>query len=549
MPQGEQLIRIPLPKFQDIPGILKRFAANNYKPFLLSLLSAAIIVLSFPTANLHFLIWVFLIPILYMLYEKGPSRSLAYGLLAGFLANIGILYWIFNSVLAHSNSFIGAVVALCALSMYIALYTIGIWAFTLGVVGTSLPSFFLPIFASSLWVTMEYLRTHAFTGFPWALLGYSQWNILPLIQISEYTGVYGVSFLIVYFNVSLFQFLKSRRWVPLVTSLVLIGAAVATGNTLLKRNSVNAAPVLKTAVLQGNIDQYKKWDIVYEKEILDKFTALALTAAKQKPDLIVWPETAVPGYLPEDEHLSVWIRTLARETSTYHLIGAPYHDPKESDRFFNATFLIDPNGDVIGYHKKIHLVAFGEFMPFRNFFSIFGFDLLNTLGDFTPGHKPTVLTVKSVKIGPSICSENFYGSIMRGFPEKGAEILFNQTNDAWFFATSAPHQHFTMNVFRCIETRRQMLICGNTGISGIIEPTGKIGQTIPLFTTNYALYNLSPNSKITFYTRYGDVFSGLCSLITIVTLGIWFSVYIREKRYVKILNRLQKIQQKIKDLK
>jgi apolipoprotein N-acyltransferase len=371
------------------------------------------------------------------------------------------------------------------------------------------------LFAASLWVSLEFLRTYIFTGFPWALLGYSQWSFLPVIQISEYTGVYGVSFLIIWVNAGIFQFLKTKRWVSFYALLCVFLAAMVFGYSKLIVNRYSSPPYISVAVIQANIDQYKKWDTNYEKEIIDTYNSLIAKASQHNPDLIIWPETAIPGYLPSNALLYAWVNELAKQTKTYHLVGTPYYDGGSD--YFNSVILFNSEGEIMGWHKKTHLVPFGEFIPFRKILEPY-FSVLNTLGDFTRGKDMKVLSVKSVLWGVTICSENFFGNTVRKTVKNGAEILTSQTNDAWFFQTAAPMQHFVMNVFRAVENRRTVVVCGNTGVSGVVEPNGSISKTVPMFTKTYFITRIEPRRKLTFYTMWGDVFSMLCVLITLIMM-------------------------------
>jgi apolipoprotein N-acyltransferase len=285
-------------------------------------------------------------------------------------------------------------------------------------------------------------------------------------------------------------------------------------------------PYIKVAVLQGNIDQYKKFDRQYRSEIIEAYTVLVASASVHKPDVYIWPETAVPGYLPADPVMYTWLRDTAQRTASFHLAGAPFNNGGPDS--YNATFLFGSDGGILGWHKKTHLVPFGEFIPFKKALAPY-FPVLAGMEDFQRGNDYTVLSINSVLWGPTICSENFFGAKVAGFVRNGAEILVNQTNDAWFFDTAAAEQHFTMNVFRAIENRRSVVVCGNTGISGIIEPSGRISTRSPVFKTLYFVSSVSPEKEITFYTRWNDVFAKLC--IAIALFMMFMSLIKRAHRF------------------
>jgi apolipoprotein N-acyltransferase len=488
---------------------------------LLIILGGVLIFASFPHANMYLFAWIALIPLLLILAKKPNSlfRAFAAGFLTGFISNLGLIYWIYPTIKYNTNSWQLALTCLLLLSAYMSLY-MGLWALLIQAVRPTLSVFRFTLFAAALWVTLEYLRSYLFTGFPWVLLGYSQWKFLPVIQIAEYTGVFGVSFLIIWINVGIYRLIITKRWLSFAGLFITFIGILIFGWVRLNLNYYSKPPYITVAVIQGNIDQYKKWDTAYEKEIMQTYSDLVLDAAKHKPDLILWPETAIPGYLPSNAHLYVWINRLAKNTETYHLIGSPYYNSGMD--YYNSIILFGPEGDILNWHHKTHLVPFGEYIPHRNWFQPF-FGILNTLGDFSRGKELSTLSIKSVIWGTTICSENFFGDISRNLVKNGAEVLTNHTNDAWYFKTSAPYQHFIMNVFRAIENRRPVVVCGNTGVSGTVEPSGKISKTVPIFETTYFLTRIEPCSKITFYTKWNDLFAKACIFTTLLMLVLSLS--------------------------
>jgi apolipoprotein N-acyltransferase len=500
---------------------------KELKYIFISVLSGILLALSFPNSHLYLLAWIALIPLLYVTSQKTVLGAFWHGFVTGFIAYAVMMYWIYVTVKFNTNSWQQSFLCLFFLSCYLALY-IGVWSLLINAVNRSLSVLRFSVFAASTWVMLEYVRTYLLTGFPWNLLGYSQYKLLPVIQISEFTGVYGVSFLIVFVNVGLWQFIKTRRPLPFVTLAASLTLITVFGWQRLNSVYYSSPPYVTVAVMQPNIDQYKKFDSAYEAEIFNTLGELAKKAAEHKPDVIVWPETAIPGYLPSNAYMYAWVSTLARETNTYHLVGTPYYNGGAD--YYNATVVFSSNGELVGWHKKVHLVPFGEFIPFRKYLSKY-FEILNTLGDFTRSRDITPLPVKSMFCGTTICSENFFGYISRTFTKKGAQFLTNQTNDAWFFKTSAPMQHFIMNVFRAIENRRSIVVCGNTGVSGAVEPSGYISMTVPIFTKTYFLTRVAPRDTLTFYTRFGDLFAMGC--IAAFFLMIFSSFSVRINRFVK----------------
>ena len=514
----------------------------------LAVLSGILLFLSFPDTNLSYLAWVAFIPMLMAVEDTGLPGSFMLGFITGFTVNAGTLYWIYPMISFNTGSWFQALLCLVSISSYMALYY-GVWAAALRLVMRSsgddatidgrpettldsgkttgsverfrwkrlwyhvyaskaqFPLLRFSLLAAALWVSLEYLRSYLLTGFPWLLLGMSQWQNTSLIQICEFTGVYGISFMIIYANVGFARFFKTKKLASFTVVIAGLACVITLSYVIKLRNDISAPPYMSVAVLQGNIDQYKKWDSAYQAEIMKTYSELAVEASLHNPDLIVWPETAVPGYLPSNMYLYDWIREVTKETKTYNLIGSPYNNG--DNEYFNGVLLFGPEGEMMGVHKKTHLVPFGEFVPFRKILEPY-FGILNTLGDFTRGSDNNVFPVKSILCASTICSENFFGSTVRRFVLNGAEIIFNQTNDAWFFKTSAADQHFIMNVFRAVESRRTVVVAGNTGISGIISPGGAVKLRTKLFEKTYFIGKVTPSRYVTFYARYGDIFAQCC---------------------------------------
>ncbi|MFH0948119.1 MAG: apolipoprotein N-acyltransferase [Elusimicrobiota bacterium] len=493
----------------------------------LCVLSAILIIFSFPiphfAGSLWFLAWISLVPLFLAIQNDTslkPLKSFLYGTLTGLVAYCGILYWLVQTFsaagFAYGEPKIIGIAALLLLSLYLALYY-GLFClfYTLYAIRYTL----LPAF---LWISMEFLRTRLFTGFPWALLGYSQWNNLPIIQISEFTGVYGVSFLIVLVNLTIANIIvkKERTLKDATTNFLLILICLIFGFYKLRELRTSNSELRTISILQGNIDQYKKWDETYEQEIVDTYSRLSLYPIPYTlhPALIVWPESSLPNYLRYDEKTYNWIKNLVKKTKTQHLVAS--NDYKD-DKIYNSAFLISADGKILDDCSKNHLVPFGEYMPLRNFFGKF-IKVVNEIGEFSSdsNRKHNVINSSAGKLGVNICFEAIFPNEVRKSVKNGAEIIVNLTNDAWYLKTSAPYQHFTMNVFRAVENRRFVVRAANTGISGFIDPFGRIKSKTEIFTTTTLTDNVMLDSKATFYSKFGDIFAYLCVIISIIFLTL-----------------------------
>jgi apolipoprotein N-acyltransferase len=378
------------------------------------------------------------------------------------------------------------------------------------------------VVAPFAWIAVEFLRTWLFTGFPWELLGYSQHQYLWMIQVADLFGVYGLSGLIVLVNMALALAILS--WVEqpwqfeaVSTALVLRTGAVASaliaavalyGLLAVHSNDqrTQTATKARLAVIQGNIDQSRKWDPSFQLETIAKYKNLSLAVAEKKVDLIIWPETATPFYLVQDTLLTQMVIEGVKAAKTDFVIGSPAVDELQTggQTYFNSAYLISGDGRVAGKYDKVHLVPFGEYVPLKRFLW-FVDKLVAQVGDFKTGTKGRVLENAGYRLGLQICYEIIFSDLSRAMVRNGANLLVNITNDAWFGRTSAAYQHFSMAVFRAVENRRFLARAANTGISGFIDPCGRVLGATPLFTEASLTADVALLDHRTLYSRWGDM--------------------------------------------
>jgi apolipoprotein N-acyltransferase len=389
---------------------------------------------------------------------------------------------------------------------------------------------FVTLKAAALWTGLEYIRSFLFTGFPWCLLGYSQFQRIEVIQIADLVGVYGVSFLIVLVNALIYAALfdhsfsraGSLKW-ETALGVLAVAASLAYGfDRLAPGRGVDSVEV---AAIQGNIEQSIKWDPKYQEETIQIYRRLTLAALPQKPRLVVWPETSVPFFFQDNAELSPEVLKISRETGAYLLFGSPaYKREKEGTRFYNRAYLLGPNSRSLDYYDKVHLVPFGEYVPLKRFLP-FVKRLVVSAGDFASGEKVAPIGPPDLSLGVLICYESIFPEIARAHAQKGARVFANLTNDAWFGMTSAPYQHFSMAVFRAVENRKPLIRAANTGISGFVSDRGEILQAGGLFNEEILVMSLpvAPSSP-TLYTRHGDFFAfGLLILSLIIFVhALWY---------------------------
>ena len=489
----------------------------------LAVLSGVLLTLAFPKWDLDLLAWGALVPLFLAARAGSPKAAFLVGWVGGAVFYAGTLYWVVHAIGNYSNITgllaLGPLVLMCAI---LALYTGGfLWAWRFcerhGVRGLWVAPF--------IWVAFEWLRSFFFIGFPWVSLGYSQYRRLDLIQFAEVTGVYGVSALLVFVNAALFEAVAAaaagrRRIGALLAALSLVAALASAGAW--RRAGLKALPTahrLRVAVIQGNVEQDRKWEPAYQEETVARYEGLTRRAASAGVDLVVWPETALPFYFQEEPRQARRLLALGRETGTFLLFGSPaFRESRDAIALFNRAYLTSPAGEVVGHYDKIRLAPFGEYVPFQSVL-FFVDKLVEGIGDFEAGSRHTVFTTPRGRFGVLICYEDVFPDLTRRFVGEGADFLVNITNDAWFGRTSAPYQHLAMAAFRAVENRVPLVRSANTGVSAFIDIDGRIRSRTRLFETRYRVADLDWPAVEAFYTRRGDLFAHLSALVCAVVLG------------------------------
>lgn len=473
---------------------------------LLSALSGGLLVLAYPKAELGSIAFVALVPLLVALRGVGWRKAAGLGFAAGFIFFLGSLYWVAPTVVRYGGlPWIVATGVLFLLAAYLALYFAG---FTACVAVVRHRGIALILSTAALWVLFELLRSHLFSGFPWNLLGHSQYRNLPLIQIADVTGVYGISFVVAAVDAAIANVLIAgqaprSRVGGLITAGLLVGGALLYG--WVERPQV-PRPEMRVALLQGNISYELKWNPAFQDDTLRMYRDLTLAQAGFRPDLVVWPESAVPFFLRHDPRRSA-IERVAAEIRAPLLVGALDRDGELDSRYTVSAFLVTPENGISGKHDKIHLVPFGEYVPLKRILFFVNQIVQGAIGDFTPGTDFTVFSSPAGKFGVSISYEIYFPSKVRRFVQKGAEFLVNITDDAWYGRSAAPYQHLAMVVFRAVENRRYVVRAANTGISAVVAPDGRIISSSVLFERGALTATIGKNAELTPYARYGDVFA------------------------------------------
>ncbi|NQT10621.1 MAG: apolipoprotein N-acyltransferase [Desulfobacteraceae bacterium] len=485
---------------------------------------------SFPKIGISLFAWFALVPLLVALRNLSPKRGFILGFIAGLVHYLTLLYWLVYTMHTYGHLTMALCVFILILaSAFLALYPAAFSATLLNLCAKpAICIFAVPV----LWVAFEYMRSLFFLGFPWELIGYSQYNNLLLIQISDIFGVYGVSFLIALSNTTIYLtllYLIKKDWKrETVTKRVAAGSISVFALIIVlvlsygkwRIDSIDrlvcSSPSIKAAVVQGNIDQAVKWDPEFQRLTIKKYIDLSLLAKKDNPDLVVWPETATPFYFLYNIGLSNMVQNGIKDTGLDFLIGSPSFVRKKGVvEHYNTAYLISSDGKVYGKYDKVHLVPFGEYIPFNKWLPFIG-KMVEGVGDFKPGIKGKTIKWGDYSLGLQICYEIIFPDLSRAMAKNNASLLVNITNDAWFGTTSAPYQHFSMAIFRAVENRRALVRSANTGISGFIDPVGRIIEKTDLFKEAVATRPVPLIQMRSFYTCFGDLFAIGCMVVTAI---------------------------------
>ena len=422
----------------------------------------------------------------------------------------GALYWVVTVMSVHGHMALPlALVAGLLVVFYQAIFP-GLFALILGLAVRvfGVPGVWLSPF---IWVAIEWVRSSIGGGFPWALLGSSQATVIPVAQVASVAGVFGLSWLVALVSTASAAVALSRKPVHLrgaiATGVLLFAVATAGALRVAEGSLARSGEVLRVGLVQGNIEQSEKWDPSRREPIIRRYIDLSRQVIGAGASLVVWPESSTPYYLDVDPVLSAPLRRLAAEAKTPFIVGTNEIEAgatREQNRIYNSAVEIGPDGLSRGAYRKMRLVPFGEFVPFRGL--LFFVDrLVESVGDFTPGATPNVLESDGRRVGVSICYESVYPWISRAFVQRGSRLLATITNDAWFGRTSAAYQHFEQGSVRAIEEGRYFIRAANTGISGAVDPYGRPIARTNLFETTALTVDVRLLDQRTIYSYIGDL--------------------------------------------
>jgi len=512
--------------------------------FALAVASGVLLALSFPTFGHPACAWVALAPLMVALQRGSLRRGFLLGVLTGGIYFGGTLYWITQVMvvyggLAQSIAVPVNILLIAYLALFPGLFAVIVRAMMVAYGPRALMA------APLVWVATELGRTYLFSGFPWVLLGYSQTTVLPVAQLASVFGVYGLGALVAsvsaasasaavgvhgpaqagHYRYQGYRYYGSGfdrfgRYIPILTVFVLVLGVAAWGSRRIARAEwTRGGEPIKVGLIQGNVDQAEKWDDARATSIFSSYISMTRQAIAEGAQLVIWPESSTPFPFEEQrfQQSAEVVRTLARQAQVPILLGSEEIEHGTSTRYFNSAFLVKADGATGGAYRKMHLVPFGEYVPLKRVF-FFASRLVQAVSDFSAGTTPSLLPVGSHLVSTAICYEIVYPNLVRQFVRQGSELLTTITNDAWFGRTSAPYQHFEQASMRAIEEGRYLVRAANTGISGIVDPYGRVLSRSGIYEPAAIVGEARLLRGSTIYARVGDLFAYLSTVITLVLL-------------------------------
>lgn len=519
----------------------------------LATLSGALQILIFPSPGLYFLCWIAYAPLMVALLRtrqaEAPGGFLAatpwqgflLTWLSGVICSAGTCFWIFHVMHVYGGldaaTSLGVLVLFCLwIGSHTGLFGLGFALMAVGGQRGKIPSLRRALIAAPfLWVAVELVRTKIF-GFPWDLLGTAQVDNIPLGRIATMTGVYGVSFEIMLVNSAFAAaFLVKRRQRTVILASAIAASLIVQLSAMVQPPRL---PATETArLVQENIPIREQWtreqfDQTIEMLKQDSIPSQAnLLPGDPVPSLVVWPESPAPFFV-DDPPFSQAASEIARQANAYLIVGSVGTNAspqmRRPDEIYNSAALVTPTGKWTARYDKIHLVPFGEYVPYSDLFS-FARKLTKEVGNFVPGTKRNVFDLGAYKVGVFICYESIFPGEVRQFAANGGNVFVNISNDGWFGFYGAPEQHLNMARMRAIENNRWLLRATNTGITLSIDPYGRVVASAPRNVRTTLDAPFSVVTGTTFYTRHGDWFAYLCAIISVMALAFGVRARISEK--------------------
>ncbi len=468
---------------------------------LLAVISGVMLSLVFPLPGIYNLAWAALVPLSFAAVSSTPLKSFYLGYLTGIIWTAATLFWTY---VYHWLALFSIVVIL---SLYAALFSL-----IINLLSSRIGKKYIALYIPVVWTALEFIKSIGFLGFPWNSLGYSQSSNLPVLQTAEYTGIFGISFLISAVNGIILAAIISKRsrrikFIALGAALALPAVLSIHGQRIIRSFETGIESPVRIAGIQTGKHPEISWG-EYGHVILRTLGDFGEDVKAYEPFLVVFPETAIEEDLNTAFRDNPGIREsllpFTGSSETRLLIGAHY---VENDNLYNSAYLISSEWEIENRYDKLKLVPGGEHLPFLRRIKFIR-RILDGAGAFTPGSELTVFDADGIGFGVLICFEGVFGNLSRQFVKQGSGFLVNITNDAWSRSRTSHYQHAAAATLRSIENRVYTVRVGNTGITKVIEPSGKTAKELPYWKRAYILHEICPRpAKSTFYTRHGDLFS------------------------------------------
>ncbi len=476
--------------------------------------------LSFPGFGLHFLGWVALVPLFVALEGKRSKDGFRLGFVAGLIYYTAVLHWLLTL-----TYWVGAVVliGLALLFVYLALY----WAVFGAVVSRLSRKSRVPLWIACpvLWASFEWVQGHIFTGFGWGALGYSQAGNSLVLQWASIGSVYIVSALLVLVNVCVSGlFRRTRgRLISLVGALLVVGAAHLCGWLITPRQPADVQELV-IGLVQGSFSQDILWGAEYDKYVIDTHLLISEHVVREGAEFVVWSESGVPTFWVDDSDRCKPVRDFARKHNVYLLTGAASIGEGEPGRqkLYNSSYFIGPSGEVIDRYDKMRLTPFGEYTPMKKYLPFVG-KVVTAISDISAGTTQTLFSLDELRFGILICFESAFPDLARGIATRGGNFIVTVTNVNWFGRSMEPQQDLAILKFRAVETRLPVARASNTGISGFLDPAGRLyGEVVRygqrIFVQGWSVEPVAVWPVFSLYRTVGDVFVIICAVLSIIAL-------------------------------
>ena len=522
-----------------------------YRRYPLAILAGLLLAAAFPKIGVAGFAWIAPGLMAAASFGKNGADRFRIGYVGGLVFYLATLYWLLLIPYRWHSIPLAPGAGWLALGAYLALYP-AIWVWCVGkaqspsgeaktwLAETWAGRTCWALGGAVLWVGLEMVIARLFSGFPWNLLGTCQYRLVPIIQICSVTGVYGVSFLVIWFSLSLVSAglallrrpARHSLWITEILLPIVVVAIIFNLGYREIRRAQNESRFLKVTFVQPSIPQTLIWDPSKDDERFRELINLSSRALTNHPDLLLWPEAAVPKLLRYDKETFEALTGLARSNHVWMIVGSDDAEPREPQikpndaDYFNSSFLIDREGKLVGRYRKRSLVIFGEYIPLERWLPIVKW-FTPIQGGFTPGDRPVPFELPDIpaKTSVLICFEDVFPHLAREYAQPDTDFLVNITNNGWFGEGAAQWQHAVTALFRAVENGLPLLRCSNNGLTCWVDRHGRLREIFhdsnntvygPGFmTTEVPLLERGSVRTPTFYNQHGDLFGWSCVVLSV----------------------------------